>query len=161
VQHNNVVTMLYVKRCSLRRRCCAAGRWELGGLRHQPRLLLQVQVQCQTKAAMNKHIASDCRGSTLSSARPAWSGSRTIGQVSARQKVHGIRRDCRDGLGGRQTARGRAPAVFQVAEGLAASCTRVVQNHPPAANSHGTATCSALGQNTEMKVLAGGKRSGG
>jgi hypothetical protein len=58
------------------------------------------------------------QGSTLSSARPAWSGSRTIWpNLGTSEGVHGrIRRGLGDGLGGRQTARGRCPAVFQVAE---------------------------------------------
>jgi hypothetical protein len=54
-----------------------------------------------------------------------------------------------------------APAVFQVAEGLAASCTRVVQNHPPRRTPTEPQRVRRWDRGTEMKVLAGGKRSGG
>jgi hypothetical protein len=64
--------------------------------------------------------------------------------------------DCRDGLGGRQTARGRCPGGFQVAEAreLHAECAG-----PPTANSYRTATFSVQDKGTEMST-AGGKRSG-
>jgi hypothetical protein len=51
-----------------------------------------------------------------------------------------------------------APAVFQVAEGRARAARRVVQGHP-LANSWNRNVFGA-GRGTEMKVLAGGKRSG-